>query len=78
MVKTSRYEYLKLEHAFLCSKLPTESAEMRWTWVIHHANDVYSGGSETGMSRRFWIPIILNRNGILAAKIKCIDYMLNC
>jgi len=51
----SHYKCLKLVHGFLCGKLPAKSAEMRWTYVIHHANDVYGGGSETEMSRRFWI-----------------------
>ena len=44
MVRTSRYKYLKLEHGCLCGNLPAKRAEMQWTYVIHHANDVYSGG----------------------------------
>ena len=62
----------------LCDKLPAESAEMPWTYVILHSNDVNSGGSETEMSRRFWIQMILHRNGILAAKQDCMDFMHNC
>jgi len=55
MVMMSRYKYLKLVHAYLCSKLLAGSAEMRWTDVTHHAYDVYSGGSHIEISRRFWI-----------------------
>jgi len=76
-VSTSRYKYLKLVHACLCGKLPAESAEMRWTYVIHHANDVYSGGSETEMSRRFWIRMMLHRNDILAVQNESMDSMYN-
>ena len=46
----SGYKYLKLVHGLLCHKVPAESVETRWTYVIHHANDVCSGGSETEMS----------------------------
>ena len=60
MVRTSAYKYLKLVRGFLYGKLPAESAEMRWTYIIHDANDVYSGGSETGMSRRSWIQMIIH------------------
>jgi len=55
MMRMLQYTYLKLAHGFLWSKLLAESAETRWTYVISHANDMYGGGSETGMSRRFWI-----------------------
>jgi len=68
MVRTSGYKYLKLGHWFLCGKLPAASTEMRWTYVIRHADDRFSGGSETEMSRRFWIHTIIHRNSILAAK----------
>jgi len=73
-----RYKYLKLVNGCLCGKLLAESAEMRWTYVIHHANNVYSGGSETEMSRRFWIQMIIHRHCILAAKKDCMDFMYNC
>jgi len=45
MVRTSGHKYLKLQHGFLCGKLPVKSAEMQCTYVIHHANDMYGGGS---------------------------------
>ena len=77
MVRTSGYKYIQLVHGFLCGKLLAESAEMRCTYVIHYANDVYSGGSETVMSQRFWIRMIIHRNGILAAKEDCIYFMYN-
>jgi len=75
MVRTSGYKYLKLMHRFLCGKLPAESTETRWTYVIHHANDMYSGGSETEMSRRFWIQIIIHKHSILAANKDCMHFM---
>ena len=78
MVRTSRYKYLKLEHGYLCGKLPAESAEMRWTYFIHHAYDMYSGGAETEMSRRFWIRKITHRNGVMAGKKECTDFIYNC
>ena len=78
MMRTSHYKYQKLVHVCLCGKLPAESAEMRWTYVIYHTNDVYSGGSETEMSRRFWIRMMIHRNRILAAKNDCMDFMYNC
>jgi len=78
MVMTSGYKYLKLVHGLLCGKMPAESSAMRWTHVIHHSNDVYSGGSETEMSQRFWIRMIIHRNGILAAKKGSMDRMYNC
>jgi len=78
MVRTSGYKYLKLGHGFLSVKLPAERTETGSTYIIHHANDVYGGGSETEMSRRFWIQMIIHRNGILAAKKDCMDYMYNC
>jgi hypothetical protein len=60
MVRKSGYKYLKLVHGVLCRKLPAESVETRWTYVIDHVNDVYSGGSETEISRRSWIQMILH------------------
>ena len=78
MVRTLQYKNLQLVHGFSCGKLPAESAEMRCTYVIHHANDVYSGGSKTRMSRRYWIQMIIHANGILAAKKDCMDLMHNC
>jgi len=78
MMRMLQYTYLKLAHGFLWSKLLAESAETRWTYVISHANDMYGGGSETGMSRRFWIRMIIHRNGIPAAKQDCMDFMYNC
>jgi len=77
MVRTSRYKYLKPVHACLCGKLLAESTEMAWTYVIHHANDMYGGGSETEMSRKFWIRMMIHRNRILAAKNDCIDFIYN-
>jgi len=78
MLRTSHYKYQKLVHGLLSGKLPAESAEMRWTSVIQHANYVYGGGSETEMSRRFRIRMIIHRNGILAAKNDSMDFMYNC
>ena len=78
MVRTSGYRYLKLVHGYSCSKLLAESAEMRWTYIIHHAIDMQSGGSETEMTQRFWIQIIIHRNGILAARKDCLHFMYNC
>ena len=78
MVRTSGYKYLKLVHGLFCCKLPIKSAEMSWTYVIHHADDVYSGGSETEMSRRFGIRMIIHTNCILAARNDCMDFMYNC
>jgi len=78
MVRTSCDKYLKLVNGLLCCKSPAESAEMRWTYVILHANDMYGCGSETEMSRRLWIQTIIHGNGILAAKNDCIDLMPNC
>ena len=50
MVKTLRYKYVKPVHGSLRGKLQGKSAEMRWTYIIHHAKDVYSDGSDTEMS----------------------------
>jgi len=63
----SGYKYLKLVHGLLCRKLTAESIETRWSYVTNHVNDMYCGGSETRISRRSWIQIILHRNCILAA-----------
>jgi len=78
MVRTLGYKYLKLLHRFVGGKSPAESAEMQWTYVSHHANDAYSGGSESEMSQRFWIQMITHTYGILAAKKDCLDFMYNC
>jgi hypothetical protein len=50
MVSKSGYKYQKQVQGVLCHKLPAESIETRWTYVIDHVNDVYSGGSETEIS----------------------------
>jgi len=71
MPRTSSNKFQNLVHLFLGGKLPAERAEMRWTYVIHHGNDIYRGGSETEMSRRFWIRMTIHRNGILAPKKNC-------
>ena len=68
MVRTSHYKYLQLLHGRLCGRLPADSVELGWTYVIDCANEVYIGGAETGMPRRFWIRMIIHRNCILAAK----------
>jgi len=60
MVRKSGYKYLKLVHGGLCGKLPAERVETRWTYIIDHVNDVYSGGSETEISRRSWIQMIFH------------------
>ena len=78
MVRTLCYKYLKSLHGFLCGELPAESAESRWTYIIDHATDVNIGGSGTEMTRRFQIRMIIHRNGILAAKNDCMDFMYNC
>jgi len=78
MVRTSRYKYLELVHGCLCGILPAGSAEMRWTYVMHHANNVYSDGSETGMTQRFWNRMMIRTNGILAAKADGVDFMYSC
>jgi len=78
MARTLGYKCLKLVHGFSWSILPTESADTRWTYINHHPNDVYSGGSETEMSPRFWIHMIIHRNSLLAAKKDCMNLMYNC
>jgi hypothetical protein len=78
MVRMSGYKYLKLAHGFSCRKFPAKSAEMRWTYIIHHANDMYSGGSETEISRRSWIQTTIHRNYILAANKDCMHFLYNC
>jgi len=55
MVRTLGYIYLKLLDVFIYNKLPAVTAEMRWTSIIHHSHDVYSGSSETERSRCFWM-----------------------
>ena len=52
MVRESVYKYLKLVRGELCRKLPAESFETQWTYVIKRVNEVYSCGSETEISRR--------------------------
>jgi len=78
MVRMSGYKYQKLLDGLLCGEVPAESAETRWTYVIHNANDVYSGGSETEMSGRYSIQMLIHRNGLLAATKDCMDFMYNC
>ena len=77
-MRTSGIKYQKLVHGLFGAKLIAESAETRWAYVSHNANDMYSAGSETEMSRRFWIQMIIHRNGILAAKKDCMDFLYNC
>jgi len=60
MVRKSGYKYLELVDGVLCRKLPAESVETRWTYVIAHVNHMYSGGSETKISRRSWIQMIFH------------------
>jgi len=74
MVRTSGYKYLKVVHGFLYCKLPAESAEMGWIYIIHHANDMYSGGSETEMSPKSSIQIIIHWNGILGVNKDCMQF----
>jgi hypothetical protein len=74
----SGYKYLILVLGFLCHKLPAESVEMRLCCVIFHVNDVYSGGSETEISRRSWIEMILPKNRILAINRGCMHFLYNC
>jgi hypothetical protein len=78
MLRTSGYNYLKLMNGVLCRKLPAESIEIRLTYVINDVNDVYCGGSQTEISRRSWIQMILHRNCILAANRGCMHYLYNC
>jgi len=78
MVRTSGYKYLKLMQGLLCGKLSAESADMRCAYVIDYANDLYSGGSETEMSRRYWIQMTIYSSTILAPKIDCMHLMYNC
>ena len=63
---------------FLCGELQAETAEMRWTYVIHRANDVYSRVWETQMFRRFRIQMIFCRHGIPAANNDHMQFMCNC
>jgi hypothetical protein len=74
MVRMSGYKYLKLVHGFLRRKLPAERVEMRWSYVIIYVKDVNSGGSETEMSRRSRIQMILYRTCILAANRGCMHF----
>jgi len=60
MGRMSGYKHLKLVHGFLCRKLPAESVEAQWSYVINCVNVVYSGGSETEISRRSSIEMILH------------------
>jgi hypothetical protein len=60
MVRKSGYKYQKLVHGVLCRKLLAESVETQWTYIVDHANEVYGGGSETEISRRSWIQMILH------------------
>jgi hypothetical protein len=78
MVSKSGYKYLKQVRRVLCHKLPAESVEMRWTYVIHHVNDMYCRGSETEISRRSCNHIILHRNCMLAANRGCRHFLYNC
>jgi hypothetical protein len=78
MVRMSGYKYLKLVHQFLYSKLPAESAETRGIYLTHHANDVYCCGSETEISRRSWIAMIIHSHSILAGNNDCMQFLFNC
>jgi len=78
MLRTGCYGHLQLVHGFLCSKLPAQSAEIRWTYVIHHPNEVDSDGPESEMSRSSWIQMIIPTNSRLGAKNHCMDFTYNC
>jgi len=78
MVRTLGYKYLKIIHGFSCHKVPAESADMRWTYVIDDANDVYSSGSEIELSGRSWIQMIIHRTSILAANKVWMHFFYNC
>lgn len=70
--------YLKLLNGVLCHKLQAAAVETRGIYVIHHSDEVYSGGPETERSRSFWMQIIMCRNSILAANIDDIDFVYSC
>jgi len=78
MVRRLGYKYLQLVNGCLCRELPAESADTQWTYLNHHANDVYSGGSEPEMSQRSWIQTIIQRHGILSANNECNLLFYNC
>jgi len=78
MVRTSGDTYVNLVHGILCRELPAESFETRWKYIINHVHDLYSGGSETVMSRRSWIQMIIHRNCILAANKGCMHFLYDC
>jgi len=78
MVRTLGYKYPELVHGFLCRELSAESAETQWIYVSHHANAMYCGCSETEISQRSLIPIMIHRNGILAANNDCMQFLYNC
>ena len=71
----SGYKYRKLVHGLCLRKVPAESAQTRSISLIHQANDVYSGGSETELSQRSWIQMIIHKNGILAANKDCMQFL---
>jgi len=65
-------------NAFVYGKLPAKSAETQWIYVIDPANEMNSGGSETEMSRRSCIQMVIHRHGILAANEDCMQFLYNC
>jgi hypothetical protein len=54
-----------------CCILPAESAEICWTYIIHHPDVVYRAGSETERTRNFWMQMIIYRNVTLAVNNGC-------
>jgi len=70
--------YLKLAERFVYRKLPAKSAATQWTYVIHGSDDVDCSGSETEMSRSFWMQMIIRRNNILDANKDCMHLVFNC
>jgi len=77
MVRKSGCIYLKLVDGFSCRKLPAKRAEMRWTYVIRHSTEVYSGALETERSRSFVMQMIIHRSYILAVSNDCMHFAYN-
>jgi len=61
----------------VCRKLPAESAEMQWSYVIYQTDDVNSGGAETERPRCFWMPMIILGKRIFAVINDCMNFMQN-
>jgi len=65
-VRQSGYTNQKLEWKSTYRDMLAECAGMLASYIIHHSDTVYGGGSEIQRPWRFWMHMIIHRNDWLA------------